>query len=530
MLAALAGVSASVAMARDPDPVLISLEPMGYQTVLPELLASGSSMVTVHFVDKDHLLITFGLRRLMKREVDDPQTDDDHTIGAFLVAIPSGRVIAKTEWRAHDRGQYLWDLGRGRFLLRVRDRLTVLAPDAARPGDAFHEYPFLHLERHIVAVLVSADDDLLTVETIDPKVAKARAQDNDSLYGGGPAQADTAPVQLNFYRIRSEAPSEDRPLAASAGALRARVALALPLTTAGFLEVLEGGRDRWLFNFDTPAGKAKELAEFDTTCYPHMTFVSHSEFVAFGCRGTVDKQNIAGFNLKGEAMWQQNFFDTQVSPEFAFAPAAGRFALERTIVDAGAGLIGAGGANSQEIRVYQTYSGKLLFRTACTPVVRAGQNFALSEDGMRLAVLREMTQDHKATKDYDAYTSHSAAVTIYPLPALTGKDEAAVKEEQGLAPEDTGAGIDLAIRRMSGQAAANAAADSAAAADAGTGPDIAKPEQIAAPAADSAQAEEQSAAAAPGDASAVGDVPPSGPRKPPTLYGPGETSGGKSPQ
>ena len=107
--------------------------------------------------------------------------------------------------------------------------------------------------------------------------------------------------------------------------------------------------------------------------------------------------------------------------------------------------------NRQEVRVYQTYSGKLLFRTGCTPVVRAGQNFALSEDGMRLAVLREMTLDHKATKDYDAYTSHTAAVTIYPLPALSGKDEAAVKEEQGLAPEDTGAAIDLAIRRMSGQ-------------------------------------------------------------------------------
>lgn len=528
MLAALAGVSASVAMARDPDPVLVSLEPLGYQTILPELLAGGSSMVTVHFVDKDHLLVTFGLRRLMKREVDDPETDDDHTIGAFLVEIRSGKVVARTEWRAHDRGQYLWDLGHGRFLLRVRDRLTVLAPDAARPEDAFHEYPFLHVERHIVAVLVSADDDLLTIETIDPPAVKI--QDSDSLNGAHPPQGDPAPVQLNFYRISSGVPAEDKPLAASAGALRARVALALPLTTAGFLEVLEGGRDRWLFNFDTPTGKAKELSEFDTTCYPHMTFVSHSEFVAFGCRGTADKQDIAGFNLKGDAMWQQNFFDTQISPEFGFAPAAGRFALERTIVDAGASLTGAGGANSQEIRVYQTYSGKLLFRTACTPAVRAGQNFALSEDGMWLAVLREMTLDHKATKDYDAYTSRTAVVEIYPLPALTGKDEAAVKQEQGFAPEDTGASIDLAIRRMSGQAAANAAADSAAAADAGTGPSIATPAPVAAPAADSAQAEEQGAGAAPGDASAVGDVPTSGPRKPPTLYGPDETPDGKSPR
>ena len=62
-------------------------------------------MVTVHFVDKDHLLITSGLRRLMKREAGDPPGDDDHTIGAFLVELPSGKVVARTEWRTHDRGQ-----------------------------------------------------------------------------------------------------------------------------------------------------------------------------------------------------------------------------------------------------------------------------------------------------------------------------------------------------------------------------------------------------------------------------------------
>jgi hypothetical protein len=517
-----ATVSVGMAMARDPDPVLhIPLEPMGYQTMLTEFLASGSSMVTVHFVDKDHLLVTFSLRRLMKREVDDPQTDDDHTIGAFLVEIPSGKVVARTEWRAHDRGQYLWDLGRGRFLLRVRDHLRVFAPDAAKPKEAFREYPFLQIERHILAILVSADDDLLTVETVDPTVAKA--QDNNSLYGGGgPKQTDLVPVQINFYRISSEAPTDDRSLAASSGALRSRVALALPLTTAGFLEVLEGGRDRWLFNFDPPTGKVSELAQFDTTCYPHLTFVSHSEFVAFGCRGTIDKQDIAGFNLKGDAMWQQNFFDTHIAPEFAFAPRAGRFALERTIVGAvdPGSTLASGGVNAQEVRVYQSYSGKLLFRTACTPVVRAGQNFALSEDGMRLAVLRETTQDHKATKDYDAYTSRTAVVEIYTLPGLTGKDEAAVKEAQGFAPKDTGGSIDLALRRMSGQAAANEAADSAAADAFGSGPAMADPAAAAVPAADSSQAA----------ASTLGDPDPAVPRKPPTLYGPDESPGGKPSQ
>ena len=121
--AMLAGGTA--AMARDPDaPLRIPLEPMGYQPALPEFLLAGDSALTVDFVDNDHLLITFSLRRLMKREADSLPNDDDRTIGAFLVELPSGKVLARTEWRVHDRLQYLWNLGHGRFLLRVRDRLT----------------------------------------------------------------------------------------------------------------------------------------------------------------------------------------------------------------------------------------------------------------------------------------------------------------------------------------------------------------------------------------------------------------------
>ena len=193
--------------------------------------------------------------------------------------------------------------------------------------------------------------------------------------------------------------------------------------------------------------------------------MSHSEFVAFGCRGSADKQDIAGFNLKGDAMWQQNFFDVQSEPSFAFAPAAGRFALERTIVSTmdSMAAVASGEVNSQEVRVYQTYNGKQLFRVDCTPAVKAGQNFALSPDGLRLAVLRETMVAHKATADYDAYSAKEMAVEIYALPALNGKDEAAVKEAQGLAPEDTGERIDAAVQRVMGRSKPDSAGGSASA-------------------------------------------------------------------
>src|SRR5580704_19792457 len=62
MLTVWAALAGSTAMARDPDPPLrIPLEPIGYEPLQPEFLLAGSPMLTVDFVDNDHLLLTFGV-------------------------------------------------------------------------------------------------------------------------------------------------------------------------------------------------------------------------------------------------------------------------------------------------------------------------------------------------------------------------------------------------------------------------------------------------------------------------------------
>jgi hypothetical protein len=530
MLVACMMLAAGAALARAAEPVArIPLGPLGYQTMVPEFRLAGSSMLRVDFVDADHLLITFGLRQLMERLAGDPVDDDDRTVGAVVVELPTGKVLAETQWRLHDRGQYLWALGHGRFLLRVRDRLTVIAPMAAGGAggakDAFREVPLLNIERHIVALMVSANEDLLTVETTKPA---AGAETGEASVGAGPsgnlvihdpAQTDTAPVQLNFYRLTSTGAGAEGLVVTSAGAIRARVAIELPMTTGGFLDVKEGGKDRWLFNFDAHAGKVSELAEWDTTCFPRTTFVGHGEYVAFGCRGSAEKQSLAGFNLKGEQMWQQNFSDQHVSPSFAFAPAAGRFALGRIVVTAAvdeSAPMPESVVSAEEVRVVESYDGRVLFKINCTPVERAGENFALSADGLRLGVVRETLVHHAATKDYDEYTEHEAAVEVYSLPALTEKAQAEVKAAEAMAPPlDAGARIDLSLERIStpvmGDTAADAvsgmSADSSALATAAVG--------------------EQAAPAAAG-AAVEGDAEPVGARKRPTLYGPDETPAGSS--
>src|SRR5215470_4116749 len=117
------------ALAKGPEPAArILLEPLGFQSVPMQFLLAGSSMFTIDFVDDQHLLLTYSTKRLLQRLRDCPPGDQDRVIEAVLLEVPGGKVLARTSWRTHDRGQYLWNLGQGRFMLRIRDTLTTFAP------------------------------------------------------------------------------------------------------------------------------------------------------------------------------------------------------------------------------------------------------------------------------------------------------------------------------------------------------------------------------------------------------------------
>jgi|SRR5579871_2131576 len=427
---------------KGPDPAIrIPLESMGFLPISPQFLLAGSSMYTLHFVDDKHLLITFTSRRLLKRIPNDPPEDRDRNVDAILIEVPSGRVLARTGWRLHDHGQYLWSLGNGRFVLRIQETLTTFAPLANLPtGQPFLERPLITTDRRIAGILFSPDADLLIIETLSPSPLPSDSGTVSpirSMFGGNPAsgqsssdqQQENGPnaVQINFFRVSMPVGNDEVRLRA-AGESHARVPGRIPTTAAGYLAVLDQGRDHWAFDFNTYGGKVSELSPFDSSCRPSPLFVTRSEFIAFGCHGGHTPQTIGAFNLKGEEMWEQSLSDSYVAPSAVFAPATGRFALSRLITHGSIGdmdLPLPEFFGPQSIVVYQVDSGKQLLRVESLPVQRAGQNFSLSPDGMSFAVL------------------HTNEIDIYSLPPLTPKDQAAVKEAQTMGPKETEAPVSL---------------------------------------------------------------------------------------
>src|SRR6185437_7397235 len=248
-------------------------------------------------------------------------------------------------------------------------------------------------------------------------------------------------------------------------------------------------------------------------------------------------------------MWEQGLYDSYVSPNFGFAPAAGRFALERTLVDGPLepdASLSSGAVVGEEVRVYQAYSGKVLLKVNDSPVQRAGGNFALSPDGMRLAVF-DQTVRQRTTKLGDPYADTATSVVVYPLPAASDQDRREIAEMEAKAPVDTDARIDASLARVASEDAQRAVAQRS---PAKIEPQVAAmaASVLGSPGAKGAPAD---AATPPGDAgnpepgnpamqgllpNAPGtNVPPgrdpgdtegsqAGPRKPPTLYDePGES-------
>ena len=456
------------------DPVLsIPMEPLGFQA-LPAGFAATGSMLTLHFVDAEHLLFTFHARKLLARLPDATPEDDDRTVQAVLLELPSGRVLARTEWRTRDHSQYLWPLGNGRFLLRVRARLTVLDPLGNLPsGDAFRQQPLLDMKRRLGYVAVSPGGELLTVETVpEPKLkltgaAASAAALAATVPGAGEKKEEQggkkAEVQVHFYHLymgereetskagehkqRAEARAEKAEelrekvggrggktgehgqlLAASAGVLRSPFLVDVAVTGEGFLDIVKESAGVYLFDFQPHGGKRMELSPYDTSCIPKPFFVSRSDFVAFGCRGSASKQQLSGFNLRGEEPWVQVFSNAYVAPALAVAPAAGRFALSRVLV-AGDYVdpqnMVAGEMTGQEVEVMQSHDGRVLLKVQLTPIERSGQNTDLSPDGLSLAAIR------------------SGKIEVYRLPTLSAKDREALKAGEASVPPRSNAMVRL---------------------------------------------------------------------------------------
>jgi hypothetical protein len=459
--------------------VQLKLDALGFPGMPANFLSAGASMLTVHFVDSGHMLVTFGTRGLLQRLEGDPPEDEDRLIAAELVDLPTGKIEARTEWRVHDHGRYLWNLGGGRFLLRIGGSLSTIEPLAhLAAGEAFQRTVFPGRQGAPSVVQVSADGGVVTVERLiatGPKPTTVVLGDQDSATAG---TVQTTKALIDFFRLERDA--EGTTVVRQAGAVQAPELMYLPVDADGYLWATQTDNNRWSVTFDEFGGKTIELGKIDSSCQPRLQMLDRSEFLAMTCHGGDDHIKMASYGLDGQETWEENVGDFGV-PTFAFAAEAARFAVSH-ITEAdlppvvNQGPNGAEASSHQEVRVYQVASGDLLLRTECIPVFKTAENFDLSADGTLAAVVR------------------NGAIAVYKLRPLGPHDRDDMAEVAKFAPPASSGAVHL-TRLLAPVRPAETAAES----------DVSVAKGMVAPAAQGA----------------VTTVP-SARRRPPTLLKPGE--------
>jgi hypothetical protein len=139
-------------------------------------------------------------------------------------------------------------------------------------------------------------------------------------------------------------------------------------------------------------GEARLLTEVESSCQPTEEPVSHDVTLIFSCPRSGNDHLVSAINLDGKLLWQQRWDARYIWPTFQLTQNGSRFAYSSLEVSRPVGPMDPVDQDSilkQMVGVFDTASGKLLLVKNATPILSAGQNYALSPDGTRFVILRD---------------------------------------------------------------------------------------------------------------------------------------------
>jgi len=365
--------------------VRIPASELGYVAPSSAYLGLRYALTTVDFIDKDHLLFTYHVRRLMQRIPGDDASDHDQMIHAEVVDIASGKVTHEADWRMHDRDQYLWALNDGQFLVRQKNSLFLT-------NSRLELRPYLTFDGELRAVEISPDRKLMLIEvekvlppseTEEPKAPSLMGTGTSGK--DGPAAPRKKRTELVLLR-----PGEKTVVARS----EAQHPVSVPLNDDGFIEINEGTKpNQWVLRKTYFGGEPKEFGMLQSTCMPSLQALSETVVLALHCRANRTEGNpiVSAVSTQDGTLWTDEWQDKYVWPHFEYATDGSRFVYEALEMNRAVGALDSFGeedVKGQPAGVFDTESGKLQLVVNASPILSGGRNCALSADGRRFAILR----------------------------------------------------------------------------------------------------------------------------------------------
>ena len=360
-----------------PKPIAtIAVTPLGFHPPGEIYLLGRLSSTTLDFVDDAHLLFTFHESRLMHRE---PEAfHDDQNIRATVLDIASGKTDATADWRMHDRLRYLLPAGDGTFLVRQGSEIEKTDRSLAL-------HPYLRFNERLLSVELSPDRQMLVAQAdLERHSAEAHKRMVEQALLSGESLPDED-VGIHMIRL------QDKAVVATA---RSDNPVKLAVTSSGYIMHEPSKSDRqtdgWEINYIPFEGEKKRILELHSACMPSEEFLNEDTLLITSCTGrSADRQGRA-VDLSGKQLWTGVWDARLVWPTFYRSVNGSTFAMEWIRVSHPVDSfdpLNDSDVEAQLVQILSTATGHLLLTTFASPIISAGQNYALSPDGKRFAVL-----------------------------------------------------------------------------------------------------------------------------------------------
>lgn len=381
-----------------PVPVArIDLSVVGYHGLSRMARLTEEAGLSLHFVDRNHVLVTFNPKKLVTRHSDCPPDHSDRMVHAAVLEVPGRKVVKEADWYLHDHRRYIWSLGSAQFLLRKLNSLYLVGAD-------LHEQLLMNSPRNLLWVTVTADKKQIIVET---------AQDEKPTKGAVPEQArgkTKHEFQLEFLDANSLVAQRT---------IKVNGIVNLDAISTGYVDLIHKG-DLYLIRFGPTPEQRQNIARVRSRCVPEVFYPSGNSLLIGRCPLTGSDYVVTAFTVTGRRLWRQHWSQRRYFPAIAGSEDNSRVALGtvvRTDSPIAAGKTDGDDEDAadakdvnhgleQSIEVFETASGSPVQSVNVNPVVTSGQNFSLSPDGRRLAVL------------------HDSTVEFYDLPPMSQEEQA----------------------------------------------------------------------------------------------------------
>lgn len=400
------GQSIADAPAQNPPPpaARIQLSAVGYRAPsrMDRLSEDGVS-VSLDYVDAGHVLLTFNPKKLFRRLPTCPPEHEDRLVHAALIEVPSGKVVKEADWYLHDRRRYLWPLTPGKFLLRRGKDLYIVDSN-------LREQPLFRSPKDLLWVAVTPDASEIIVETAKDSDA---AQASRSGSQGAPPKPE-AKFEAQFLDAKTLAVRRTIPL---------NKAVDLNGTSSGYVDLIQKG-EIWLVRFGPGPTQRRNIARVRSRTVPSVVYPSNTSLLIGRCASPGCDYSVTSFALAGRRLWRQHWSRYRTFPAVVRDEDNSRFGVS-TLRETPPATSTTKPDSApydpddalqpdphqldifeQDIQVFDTATGNTVFSLNARPAVLGGENFSLSPDGRRLAVLQ------------------GDALELYDLPQITSDEQA----------------------------------------------------------------------------------------------------------